>query len=142
MAKINFTKEHFEKMKAYLIDMLLDNKVVVVGLGTPLNVAELLHTTTINTLNTVRLNLEKQIEKFEKQDEWIADSTNQTKLTELKKQKETVNLIIGYRRWLLEKEETAKIRKELQAKLAELKESQKTPEDKIKELEDELNSLD
>lgn len=141
MAKINFTKEHFEKMKAYLIDMLLNNDVVVMPMGSILNVSELLHTTTINSLNTVRLNLEKQIEKLEKQDEWIADSTDQTKLTELKKQKETVNLIIGYRRWLLEKEETERKRKELQTKLAELKESQKTPEDKIKELEDELNSL-
>lgn len=121
--------------------MLLNNDVVVMPMGAILNVSELLHTTTINTLNTVRLNLEKQVEKLEKQDEWIADSIDQTKLTELKKQKETVNLIIGYRRWLLEKEETARKRKELQTKLAELKESQKTPEDKIKELEDELNSL-
>ena len=141
MKRINFTKEHFEKMKAYLIDMLLDNKLVFMPMGGPLNVAELLHTTTINTLNNVRLSLEKQITKFEQQDEWVADNLDQTKLQELKERKEAVNLIIGYRRYLLEKEETERRRKELQAKLAELKESQKTPEDKIKELEDELNSL-
>lgn len=141
MAKINFTKEHFEKMKVYLIDMLLDNKVVIAGLGTPLNVAELLHTTTINTLNNIRIGIEKQITKFEQQDEWIADNVDQIKLQELKETKEAINLIIGYRRYLLEQEEINKKKKELQNKLTELKESQKTPEDKIRELEDELNSL-
>lgn len=141
MAKINFTKEHFEKMKAYLINMLLDNKVVIAGLGTPLNVTELLHTTTINTLNNIRVSIEKQITKFEQQDEWIADNVDQIKLQELKETKETINLIIGYRRHLLEQKEIDRRRKELQSKLTELKESQKTPEDKIKELEDELNSL-
>jgi predicted nucleic acid-binding Zn-ribbon protein len=56
--------------------------------------------------------------------------------------KETVNLIIGYKRYQLEEEETAKKRKDLESKLAELKESQKSPEDKIKEIEDQLKGLD
>jgi hypothetical protein len=42
----------------------------------------------------------------------------------------------------LEKEETVKKRKELESQLTMLKESQKTPEDKIKEIEEQLKSLD
>ena len=42
----------------------------------------------------------------------------------------------------MEEEETTKKRKDLELKLAKLKESQKSPEDKIKEIEDQLKSLD
>ena len=48
MAKINFTKEHFDKMCSLLLTMLLNNNIVNSKLGTPINVVELLHTTTIN----------------------------------------------------------------------------------------------
>jgi chaperonin cofactor prefoldin len=142
MAKINFTKEHFDKMCVGILEMVLKNTTVPTKMGTPLNALELLHTTTIGTLNGIRLSLSKQIETLENQDEWVAESTSQTKLESLKSTKETVNLIIGYKRYQLEKEETANKRKELEAKLSQLKESQKTPEDKIKELEDALSELD
>ena len=142
MAKINFTKEHFDKMCVGILGMVINNITIPTKMGTPLNAIELLHTTTIGTLNGIRLSLSKQIETLENQDEWVAESTSQTKLESLKNMKETVNLIIGYKRYQLEEEETAKKREELKAKLAELKESQKSPEDKIKELEEELNSLD
>ena len=142
MAKINFTKEHFDKMCVSILGMVINNITIPTKMGTPLNAIELLHTTTIGTLNGIRLSLSKQIETLENQDEWVAESTSQTKLESLKSMKETVNLIIGYKRYQLEEEETAKKREELKAKLAELKESQKSPEDKIKELEEQLNSLD
>lgn len=142
MAKINFTKEHFDKMCTGVLEMVLLNTTVPTKIGTPLNALELLHTTTIGTLNGIRLVLSKQIETLENQDEWVAESTSQTKLASLKNMKETVNLIIGYKRYQLEKEETAKKRKELESQLTMLKESQKTPEDKIKEIEEQLKSLD
>lgn len=142
MAKINFTKEHFDKMCVGILEMVLKNITVSTKIGTPLNAIELLHTTTIGTLNNIRLSLSKQIETLENQDEWVAESTSQTKLKSLKSMKETVNLIIGYKRYQLEEEETTKKRKDLEFKLAKLKESQKSPEDKIKEIEDQLKSLD
>ena len=142
MAKINFTKEHFDKMCKGVLEMVLLNTTVPTKIGTPLNALELLHTTTIGTLNGIRLSLSKQIETLENQDEWVAESISQTKLASLKSMKETVNLIIGYKRYQLEIEETAKKRKEIESQLATLKESQKTPEDKIKELEEQLKSLD
>lgn len=142
MTKINFTKEHFDKMCTHLMKMLLQHSTVFTKLGTPLNACELLHTTTINTLNDIRISLGKQIEKLENQDEWVADNYSQAQLDHLKEQKETVNLVIGYRRFTLENEEIAKKREELNAKLSELKEAQKSPDDKIKEIEEELNNLE
>ena len=142
MAKINFTQDHFAQMQHLLLGMLMSNTTVTTKLGGELNVVELLHTTTINTLNSIRLSLSKHIENLESKDEWIADNTSQEALDKAKAQKELVNLIIGYKRYMLEREETKRKRAAIEAKLAELKESQKTPEDKIKELETELTGLD
>ena len=66
MTKINFTKQHFDKLCAGLLSMVLNNITIPTKMGTPLNVIELLHTTSINTLNNIRLNLNKQIEKLRK----------------------------------------------------------------------------
>ena len=142
MAKINFTKEHFEKLKTLAVEMLWSNGVIFTKLGQSLNIVELIHTTTINTLNNIRLSIAKSIENLENQDEWVASSSSQNMLEDLKKQKELVNLIIGYKRWKAEKVETERQRSELNEQLKALKESQKTPEDKIKELEEKLKTLD
>lgn len=142
MAKINFTKEHYAKMKELAFAMLVHNQSISTRMGQPLNVAELMHTQTINTLNGIRLNLGKLIENLESQDEWIATDYQQEKLEALKKQKELVNLIIGWKRHNLEIQEAKAKKQELTAKLDELRESQKTPEDKIKELEAALQELD
>jgi hypothetical protein len=122
--------------------MLFTNEVIVSRMGTPLNIVELIHTTTIGTLNEIRLALGKAIEKLENQDEWTSTEDTQTKLESLKLKKELVNLIIGYKRFNLENEANARKKAELEAKLKELKESQKTPEDRIKELEAEISQLD
>ena len=141
MAKINFTKEHFNKMCTLLMDMLLRNEVISSKLGTPINVVELLHTTTINSLNYIRLTLSNKIKQLESQDEWVASDSNAKQLDTAKEQKELVNLVIGYKRYKMEVEENAQKKAELTAKLKALKESQKSPEDKIKEIEAELSAM-
>mgnify|MGYP003204117398 FL=1 len=141
MAKINFTKEHLEKMKELAIDMLLNNMSITTTMGTVLNISELMHTTTIGTLNKIRLTLTKKIRDAEDKDEWV-DFSDSKYLDTIRKQKDLVNLIIGWKRYNMEKEANEARRKELEKKLDELKESQKTPEDKIKELEEEIKSLD
>ena len=93
-------------------------------------------------LNSIKVTLSKKIEQLESQDEWVASGTYSKQLEEAKEQKELVNLIIGYKRYKMEQEETAKRKLEIVNKLQELKESQKTPEDKIKELETELSKID
>lgn len=142
MAKINFTQEHFEKLKAYAVEMLFSNEAINTNLGQPLSIVELLHTTTINTLNSIRLTLSKGIETIENQDEWVSGEVSQRKLDSLKAKKELVNLIIGYKRFMQEQAEIARERASLEDELVRLKESQKTPEDKIKEIESKLETLE
>ena len=141
MAKINFTKDHYNKMLSMASVMLVSNEIVVTKIGSPLNIVELMHTTTINTLVNIKKELSKKIENLEDQDEWVESNINQTNLNKYKNQKELVNLIIGWKRYLLEVYETTKKKQELESKLRALKEAQKTPEDKIKEIEAELSSL-
>ena len=141
MAKVNFTKEHYAKMQTLAFAMLVHNRTISTKMGQPLNIVELMHTQTINTLNGIRLALGKQIETLESQDEWVATDYQQEKLEALKKQKELVNLIIGWKRHNLEIQEARARKAELTAQLDELKESQKTPEDRIKELEAKLQEI-
>lgn len=137
--KINFTKEHYTKLKELAVQALFKGTTVYTKLGQPLNICELLHTTSINQLNEIKINLAKKIEKIESSDEWVAPEID--KLQEMKDSKELVNLIIGWKRLILEKEANARKKEELSDKLAELKESQKTPEDRIKEIEAELAAI-
>ena len=141
MAKINFTKEHFDKMCSLLLTMLLNNSTVNSKLGTPINVVELLHTTTINSLNDIRLALSNKIKRLENQDGWVTSGSTAKQLDTVRAQEELVNLVIGYKRYRMEVEENAQKKAELTAKLKALKESQKSPEDKIKELEAELSAM-
>ena len=141
MQKINFTKEHFDKMCSLLLTMLLNNSTVNSKLGTPINVVELLHTTTINSLNDIRLALSNKIKRLENQDGWVTSGSTAKQLDTVRAQEELVNLVIGYKRYRMEVEENAQKKAELTAKLKALKESQKSPEDKIKELEAELSAM-
>lgn len=122
--------------------MLVANEAIITKMGQPLNIVELMHTQTINTLNGIKLALGKQIETLESQDEWVATDYQQEKLEALKSKKELVNLIIGWKRYKLEAEETKRKKAELTEQLKNLKESTKTPEDRIKELEAQLAGLD
>lgn len=140
--KINFTQEHFQRMQHLLLGMLLNNETINNKLGQPLNVVELLHTTSIQGLNGIRLSLGKQIEALENQDEWVASPVSQAKLENLKVSKELVNLIIGYKRFQFEAEEVAKKKAELVNRIAQMKEEAKTPEDRLKEAEAELAALE
>lgn len=141
MAKINFTKEHLEEMKELAVEMLLKNESVTTKMGQVLNVSELLHTTTISTLNSIWLNLEKKIKDAENKDEWIATPTDSAYLSMVRNQKRLINLIIGWKRYNLELEQTKHEKSVLEAQLKQLKESQKTPEEKIKELEEQIKNL-
>lgn len=142
MATINFKKEHFERMKERAIEMLLDNGGVQTKMGQQLGISELLHTTTINTLNSIRVSIDSKIKVLNNQDEWTASDATQREIADLTKTRELVNLIIGYKRYNMEKEQTERQRAALKAELKSLKDAQKTPEDKIKELEEKLASLD
>lgn len=138
--KINFTKDHMSRLLDLADEALFNKATVFTKLGQPLNIYELLHTTSINQLNEIKLGLAKKIEKAEEADEWVAPDND--KLQSMKDTKELVNLIIGWKRYNLELTENELKKEGLSKKLAELKESQKTPEDRIKELEAQLKELE
>lgn len=138
--KINFTKEHMLRLYDLANEALFDKTTVQTKLGQVLNIYELLHTTSINQLIEIKASLSKKIERMELADEWL--SPDNDKLQAMKDTKELVNLIIGWKRYNLELDENARKKEELSKKLAELKESTKTPEDRIKELEAQLKELE
>lgn len=116
-----------------LADGALFNKTVVfTKLGQPLNIYELLHTTSINQLNEIKLGLAKKIEKAEESDEWVAPDND--KLQSMKNTKELVNLIIGWKRYNSELAENERRIAEIDKQLNDIDEATKTPEDKKKEL--------
>lgn len=138
--KINFTKEHFSKLVNLVAQAAMSNMVINTKMGQALNIVELLHTTSITTLNNIKDALTQKIRKIEDRDEWI--ETDSEALEGIKAQKELVNLIVGWKRWTLEVEANKQKKAELTKKLAALKESTKTPEDRIKEMEAELAAMD
>lgn len=138
--KINFTKEHYAKLKELVAQALFGGITIRTKMGQPLNIFELVHTVSINQLNEIKNSLAKQIEKIETGDEWTNPDAD--KIEGLKTTKELVNLVIGWKRFNMEKDANARKKAELTEKLAELKESTKTPEDRIKEMEAELASIE
>ena len=138
--KINFTKEHFSKLVNLVAQAAMNNVTFPTKMGQQLNIVELLHTTSITTLNNIKASLTQKIRSIEDRDEWIEADTEA--LEGIKAQKELVNLIVGWKRWTLEVEANKQKKAELTKKLAALKESTKTPEDRIKEMEAELAAMD
>lgn len=138
--KINFTKEHFSKLVNLVAQAAMNNVTIPTKMGQQLNIVDLLHTTSINTLNNIKAALTQKIRNIEDRDEWI--ETDSEALDEIKAQKELVNLIVGWKRWKMEIDENRREKAELTKKLAELKESTKSPEDKIKEMEAKIAAMD
>lgn len=141
MGKINFTRQHYDKLKSLATDMLFKNETIMTSMGQVLNITELLHTQSIGVLNNIRISLDKKLDSISKQDEWVATDAQQAKSEKLKNQRELVNLLIGYKRYTMEQNELKAQKEKLSAQLEELKESQKTPEDRIKELADAMAAL-
>lgn len=136
--KVKFSKEQMNTLSSNLLTMLLGNKTIKTKLGQPLNVVELLHTTTIGTLKSIKDSLAKKIEALEK-DEWQIEDT--IELQELRKDKETVNLIIGYKLKVEELYALQKKKEQLETIVSEMEDAAKTPEEKLKEVKSELDSL-
>lgn len=140
--KINFTQQHYARMRELAYRMLEDNEIVLTKFGAPLNIVELMHTQSINTLNNIRIEINKSIERLENQDEWTSSEETQATISSLREKKELINLIVGWKRANLELKANMAERAEIAAQIAELKEAQKTPEDKLKDLEAKLKDLD
>ena len=136
---VKFTSEHFSRMKDLLIDALLDDKTFYSKVGASMGVSELLHETSINLLNEMKVALQNKIAKFEAQDEWV--EADNDKLTSLRESRELINLIIGYKRFQLQEQRREEELALLKGKLAKMEEDAKTPEEKMAELKAEIAKL-
>ena len=139
--KINFTKDHLTRLKELITDMLFKNQYITTDLGQHLDASQLLHCTTINSLTKIRLNLTKKIEQLENADEWVKTDQEQKILVEMQTKKELVNLVIGYKRYMDELTTNRREKEMLEAEIQKLKDEQKTPADRIKEMEDKLKNI-
>ena len=137
--KINFTKEHEEKLDKFIVKMWKEDIIVTGKLGQPLNICEL-KTLTPNSLNDLKVIYDKKISNLESKDEWVDPENDKLEL--YKFIREGLNLLVGFKRKLIQDREIEREKKELDKTISELREASKTPEDKIKELEAKRAALD
>lgn len=141
MGKVNFTKENKSRLEELALKFLFDKLTVTCQFGTAVTVYDLLHNTSIGSLVSINTSLKKAIASMEDVDEWVSTDADKWKLARTKESQELVNLLIGYKRYLAEQEEISEKKAELAARIDALKESQKTPAERIAELEKQLADL-
>lgn len=141
MGKINFTTENKSRLEELATKFLFGNLPIQGPMGTSMRVEDLLHNTSVNSLVTMNSHLKKQIASMSDLDEWSCTDADTWKLERLKETQELVSLVIGYKKWLAEQEEISEKKAALAAQIDSLKESQKTPAERIAELEKQLADL-
>lgn len=141
MGKINFTAENKSRLEELATKFLFGNLPIQGPIGTSMRVEDLLHNTSVNSLVTMNSHLKKQIASMSDLDEWSCTDADTWKLERLKETQELVSLVIGYKKWLAEQEEISEKKAALAAQIDSLKESQKTPAERIAELEKQLADL-
>lgn len=141
MSKINFTKEHQERLNALAGEALIKGTIFKAHLGTESNIYNLFHDYSINSLQSYNKRLKKEVEDSET-DDWTNNEYQERKLSDLKKRQELIFLIIGFKKSEEERNSNRIKASSLRAELATLKEANKTPEEKLKEKEAELAALE
>lgn len=141
MGKVNFTTENKSRLEELATKFLFGNFPIQGPMGTAMRVEDLLHNTSILSLVTMNSHLKKQIASMSDLDEWSCTDADTWKLERLKETQELVSLVIGYKKWLAEQEEISEKKAALAAQIDSLKESQKTPAERIAELEKQLADL-
>lgn len=130
-----FTKTHFDNLSQLIIEALFKDKTFYNNLNMPITVYDLVNNTTINSLTSMYSKALRKLNEVEQQNEW-----KETDTTELIKTTQLLNLLIGYKTYSNEVKERNEKKKLLEEKLNTLKEASKSPEEKIKEIEELINS--
>lgn len=130
-----FTKTHFDNLSQLIIEALFKDKTFYNNLNMPITIYDLVNNTTINSLTSMYSKALRKLNEVEQQNEW-----KETDTTELIKTTQLLNLLIGYKTYSNEVKERKEERKLLEEKLNTLKEASKSPEEKIKEIEELINS--
>lgn len=130
-----FTKTHFDNLSQLIIEALFKDKTFYNNLNMHITVYDLVNNTTINSLTSMYSKALRKLNEVEQQNEW-----KETDTTELIKTTQLLNLLIGYKTYSNEVKERKEKKKLLEEKLNTLKEASKSPEEKIKEIEELINS--
>lgn len=141
MGKVNFTTENKSRLEELATKFLFGNLPIQGPMGMSIRVGDLLHNTSIGSLVSMNSHLKKQIASMSDLDEWSCTDADTWKLERLKESQELVSLVTGYKKWLVEQEEISEKKAALAAQIDSLKESQKTPAERIAELESQLANL-
>jgi beta-lactamase class D len=137
---MNFTEEHLRQLKELVFLAVVKNYIIVGKLGQQFTVGDLMMSSLV-TLRNLRKHLQQVISNFT-EDEWEEKSlVTQDQETYCKNSYNLVNLMLGYRINEAKIQEKEAQKAELQERINAIKESTKTPEEKLQELERELDSL-
>lgn len=141
MAKINFTLEHKARLEALALQMLMSNMTIKGPLGTNMNIQQLLHEITINSLQTMYANVKKEIEKINSLDTWSQTDYQQQKVKLLTDVQELLNLVIGYKKYQAQLNNDKAEIDALKAELKELEKQNMTPEEQIKQIKQKIAAM-
>lgn len=139
---INFTEQHKTELQQLIFEAVTKRWQVTTKLGLNLDAMDIFHTATIQTLRNIRKDLTNKLNSFE-DDEWSDKSVqDDEKVAYYNMSIKLINLAIGYRLWKQEQYELESKKAALELRLKLLKEDQKTPEEKIAELEEEISKME
>ena len=138
--KINFTSENEKQLKDLFLDLGFSGLTLNGKFGAnSYNAYQLLHNCTIETLQGLFTQTNKEINALGETNRWTSTTATQDKVKRLTKWKEYLDLLIGYKFFTAEvAAETSRKRKEAQEKLILLKGAKDAAEIKrISELDPE-----
>nr|DAT90334.1 MAG TPA: hypothetical protein [Caudoviricetes sp.] len=110
-------------------------------MSTNYTVGQLIHDTTIRTLEDMLSKIKISKSKLEGGSKWRRAVSEQSKLQELSDKEEFIDLLIGYKLFIEQEEDLMAQRAKLKAEIETLKEDAMTPAERIKAKEDALAAL-
>lgn len=142
--QVNFTEDHKKELEGLFVNLSFEGVQLAGKFGTnTMSPYDLLHNASSSTLKSLYNQLKNEITKAEEnEDEWTSSDYEQRQLSSKKEWKKFLYLLIGYRKYLTEKAKNSEALRQMKAKLAELKESNKSPEDQMKELQDAIARME
>lgn len=141
--KVNFTTENEERLKVLFLELGFSGAVLAGKFGAnAYSVWDILHTLTIASLKQANANLKKEVIALEEQDDWSVSAHQLAKAATTRKWQEFVNLCIGYKLVEAEKVELRNQLKEKKEILKQIIEENKTPAERIAELQKEIEGLE
>ena len=100
-----FTEKNVQTLQDLFLEIGFSGELLTGKFGAnSFSVVDLLHHTSITTLQGLYSQLKKEIAAFDQEDDWSNDNATQAKINSLSKWKEFIHLVIGYKKSIVEKE--------------------------------------